>query len=69
MGSGISDYKGARTHKSIVDTMLGEHKPVITTIESIAEVTSPKPSFVYVGQEVPKFITALAKSKKSQMTF
>jgi len=69
LGSGISDYKGARKQKEIVQFMLDESKPTVSIIESISEIEqSDKPSFVYVGTIVGS-ISTLAKSKKSFMTF
>lgn len=69
LGSGISDYKGARKQKEIVQSMLDESRPTVGVISSVSEIEpSDKPSFVYVGT-IPSSVSALAKSKKSFMTF
>jgi len=45
-GSGMSEFAGGRTHDAIVEFMSGENRPVVSTVTSLADATSSKPTFV-----------------------
>jgi len=42
----MSEYAGGRTHDAIVEFMLGENRPVVSTVTSLADANSSKPTFV-----------------------
>lgn len=67
-GSGVTDYKGGRTHRAIVEALQAEDKPLVRAIADPADVGSGLPAFVYVG-EPSSALKAIAHSRKAQANF
>lgn len=67
-GSGLSDYSGGRTSDAIVEHMVGEGKPLVSTVNTLAEATSTKPTFVIVGAPTDALNT-VAASNKANVSF
>lgn len=69
-GTGMSDYDGGRTADTIVEAMLGENRPLMGEVSSLADAKSSKPTFVYVGNpEDNADVKKIATEKKANLSF